>query len=108
MSLPAITYQVIKILLRLEKWVLLWSCCKIGADGQYVTFPLLLPGTGCAGLCPRVGSHIPLPHLHPHLLLSPVRSQVLKYRIHILFIFVSAVSGTWSFVNKSIKWNKMN
>lgn len=29
-------------------------------------------------------------------------------RDHILLISVSAVSGTWLFVNESIKWNKMN
>lgn len=45
MSLPAMVYQVVNILLRLEKWLLIWSCGKTGANVQHMTFlPLLSQG----------------------------------------------------------------
>ena len=50
MRLPAVAYQVINILLSLEKWLLIWSCCKIGVKGQHVAPPLLLlPQWGVQG-----------------------------------------------------------
>jgi len=85
------------------KMALIWSCWKTGWMGSMWLPTSHLPGTGCAGLCLRGESRAPLPRF-----LSPVKSQGLRYRIHILFIFVYAVSGTWLCINEFVKWKKMS
>lgn len=105
MSLPAIIYQVINILLRLEIWLLMPPGCRMGVDVQRMTLPvLLLPGTGYTGLCPRVGSHVPLPHSPPTL------SSVQWHHRSLLTESIShshlCILCVWHIVddNKSIKW----
>lgn len=74
MSLPAIVYQAINILLRLEKLLLTWSCCKIRADVSWVIFlPLLLWGAVVLNVSPGGNNTIPCPPNTPAL--SPRRLQ---------------------------------